>query len=116
MAKNLQNLLFDLKEYNSAEPIIKLIKEEKFYKFKPPKSILNARYKFLKIRSLLSAGEYTKYLKYEKKAKLSVLNSYPKNDRFILFLHFVLGFGRRRIHNKTRISERYIRTLLKELN
>lgn len=116
MYKKYENLLFDIRKYNSTEPKIKLIDDEKFYKFKEPDSVLRARYKFLKIRSLIRPGQYAKYLKFEKDTKLTVLRVYPKNDRFIFFLHYVLKFGRRKIHKITGISERYIRNLISEIN
>lgn len=116
MHKKYENLLFDIREYNSKEPKIKLIAEEKFYKFKEKDSILRARYKFLKIRSLIRPGQYVKYLKFEKDTKFSELHLYPKNDRFVFFLHYVLRFGRRKIHKTTGLSERYIRNLLSEIN
>ena len=99
----------------SSKPLIGLVKEEKFYHFKAKSSELKARYKIIKIRSLLTRAEYEKYLKFEKKAKINLFRFYKKNDRFIIFLHYVLKYGRRIIHRKTGISERYIREFIKSL-
>lgn len=112
MKKQLQ--LFDIQK--SLKPLIYgFITDERFYRFKKTNAFKNAQYKTLKIRSLLKPGIYTKYLKFENKAKINILRIYNKNDRFLIFLHYSLKFGRRKMHKITGISERYIREFLNEL-
>ena len=113
MTRKRQDLLFDINEYKSKAPKIKLIADEKFYKFFRRKYVerkISVNYK-----SKLRATDYNSYLKFEKKAKITALGRYTKIERFIIFLHFQLGYGRRKIHKLIGISERRIYTLLYEI-
>ena len=67
------------------------------------------------IEALFTVQEFQEYLDFERNSIPTFLCQFSRNERLIFFCHYRLGWGYRRMRNKTGFPRRFFEAAIKKL-
>jgi len=67
------------------------------------------KYKYKAATAIFTEEQFRDYSEIERESAYTFLNQFIKNERLIIFCHFKLKWGRKKIRRLTGLSERLIR-------